>query len=79
MSEGQQEQDESGGGGGTDPRLEVMEQYTLKTMKIKSDKWSKVNKISHLMHNYSVAHIPSIYTFTKNVDAKSGRQCNITK
>ena len=40
MSEGQEQDD--GGGGGVDPRLEIMEEYTLKTMKMKKDKWAKV-------------------------------------
>lgn len=39
MSDGHEQDD---GGGGTDPRLEVMQDYTLKTLKIKNDKWAKV-------------------------------------
>ena len=52
MSEGHETDD--GGGGGADPRLELIEDYTLKTMKIKSDKWTKVHivhKISFLLSN----------------------------
>lgn len=84
MSDGQQEQDDGGGGGGTDPRLEVMEEYTLKTLKIKGDKWAKVNKISHLISsNDMYLHVPYMYAscchVIINVDAKSRGQCNTTK
>ena len=34
---------EGQGGGGDDPRTEVLQQYTLKTTKQKSDKWIKVS------------------------------------
>lgn len=33
------------GGGGDDPRIAVLMQYTLKTMKLKNDKWAKVRTI----------------------------------
>ena len=43
MSGGQEQDDGgSGGGAGADPRLEVLNDYTLKTMKVKNDKWAKV-------------------------------------
>lgn len=38
--------DEEGQEGGSDPRLDFLQQYTLKTMKQKNDKWSKVFKKS---------------------------------
>lgn len=34
--------DDEGQDGGGDPRVEVLQQYTLKTMKLKNDKWAKV-------------------------------------
>ena len=34
--------DEEGQDGGGDPRITALQQYTLKTMKQKNDKWAKV-------------------------------------
>ena len=35
------------GQGGDDPRIAVLQQYTLKTMKQKNDKWAKVSTQIH--------------------------------
>ncbi len=50
MSEGHEADD--GGEGGADPRLELMEEYTLKTMKIKNDKWKKVYNNNNKLKQY---------------------------
>ena len=38
----EEEEGEPGGTPTVDPRLDVIEHYALKTMKLKRDKWAKV-------------------------------------
>ena len=55
--------DEEGQGGSTeDARIEVLQQYTLKTMKQKSDKWTKVNFYPFVHYFTSHNILPFIYS-----------------
>ncbi len=41
--------DDEGQGGGDDPRIAALQQYTLKTMKLKNDKWAKVRQLNEII------------------------------